>query len=187
MEHTEHKNLYERFFGIRNVYFDIMSMVFAVVGLAVLSNIRINMWPVPITMQTFGVMLIAFFFGTRKGVMTIVLYVLSGIAGLGVFSGFKSGLSAVMGPTGGYIMGFLMCVAVIGLLVEKGYGRNMRSVIGLMALGNGIIYLFGLIGLGFYMPEAGLGSLIMMGLVPFVVGDIIKIGLAASFLPKLWK
>jgi biotin transport system substrate-specific component len=155
-----------------------------------MSNIRINLWPVPITMQTFGVILIAFFFGSRKGMLTIMLYLLAGIVGLGVFTGYQSGFGAFFGPTGGYLLGFLACVFFVGLMIENGYGRNWKSVVGVMAVGNLIIYTFGLIGLFFYLGgtgAVGFDELLMQGIVPFLVGDLIKIIGASALVPFLWK
>jgi len=187
---TKKRTIYESLFQSRNLLTDITLMIFSVIVLAVLSNMRISMWPVPITMQTFGVMLIAFFFGSRKGALTIILYLLAGLVGFGVFSGEKSGLGAILGPTGGYLFGFLACVFVVGMLIEKGYGRTWRSVTFCMAVGNIIIYIFGLIGLWTYLggPAAvGIWKLLIMGLIPFLVGDVLKIVAASALFPRLWK
>jgi biotin transport system substrate-specific component len=116
-----HKTLYEAFFQYRNVFTDVLLLVLSVGVMAIMANIRIPLWPVPITMQTFGVFLIAFFFGARKGVVSIILYILAGLLGLGVFAGYKSGYAALIGPTGGYLVGFIAMVFVVGKLVEKGY------------------------------------------------------------------
>lgn len=181
------KTIYEAIYHGKNIFVDLFFMILSVAFLGVLSNIRINIWPVPITMQTFGVMLIAFFFGSRKGVLTILLYVLSGIVGFSVFSGNKSGIMTLMGPTGGYILGFLACVYFVGKMVEKGYGRNKKSVLHVMLLGNLIIYCFGLIGLWYYLGNVGIVKILMVGLVPFLIGDLIKVIFAGYMFPKLWK
>ena len=89
----KNKTLHETFFKTRNFYIDVSMMIFSVIILAIFSNIKIPLWPVPITMQTFGVFLIAFYFGSRKGTLTILLYILVGLIGFGVFSGHKSGLA----------------------------------------------------------------------------------------------
>ena len=105
---TQNKTLYELLFKQKNIFLDIFMILFSVAFLAAMANIRIPLWPVPITMQTFGVFVIAFFFGSRKGFLSILAYTLAGIFGFGVFAGFKSGMNSIMGPTGGYIIGFLL-------------------------------------------------------------------------------
>lgn len=183
----KNKTLYELFFRQRNVLIDISLMAIAVILLAVLANIIIPLWPVPITGQTFGVFIIAFFFGSRKGLATMALYVLAGILGLGVFAGHKSGLAAMLGPTAGYIFGFFVCIFAVGLLIEKGYGRTKSSIIGIMALGSIIIYFFGIIGLGNYLKTANIWILLTKGVFPFLIGDALKIGAALALFPYVWK
>ncbi|MBW2999740.1 biotin transporter BioY, partial [Candidatus Woesearchaeota archaeon] len=107
---TDYKTIYDILFKHKNIFIDIFMIALSVVFMAIMANIRIPLWPVPITMQTFGVFLVAFFFGSKKGLLAMLGYVLAGIAGLGVFAGYKSGLATMMGPTGGYIIGFLVCV-----------------------------------------------------------------------------
>ncbi len=183
---TKYKTLYETLFEYRNIFIDIFMMALGVVFLAVLSNIQIPLWPVPITMQTFGVFLIAFFFGSRKGALTILFYILAGIAGIGVFASHKFGIAALLGPTGGYIFGFLVCVYVIGLMIEKGFGRTKKSVFICLIIGNLIIYFFGLLGLWHYMGNIGLIKILSFGLFPFLIGDALKIFAAMAFFPLLW-
>lgn len=182
----KHKTVYETLFEHRNVFIDICMMVFSVVFLAFLANIQIPLWPVPITGQTFGIFLIAFFFGSRKGALTILLYILAGAAGIGVFAGHKSGIAAIMGPTIGYIFGFLVCVYVVGLLIEKGYGRTKKSVFICLVIGNFIIYFFGILGLWRYMGNVGLIKLLSLGVFPFLIGDALKILAAMPLFPLLW-
>ena len=135
----KHKTLYESFFRQKNIFLDISMMLIAVVFLGILSNLYIPLWPVPITGQTLGIFLIAFWFGSRKGLVTLGLYTLAGIIGFSVFTQHKSGIAAITGPTGGYILGFLAAVFVVGYLIEKGYGRTKTSVLYCMILGNAII------------------------------------------------
>ena len=184
---AKHKTLYEALFRQKNVFLDISMMLMGVVFLGVLSNLYVPLWPVPITGQTFGIFLMAFFFGSRKGLITIGLYVLAGIIGFGVFAQHKSGIGAIFGPTGGYIFGFLICVFIVGYMIEKGYGRTKKSVLLCMIIGNAVIYLFGLIGLWIYLGDAGLLKVLTLGLFPFLIGDAVKIGAAVALFPYLWK
>ena len=128
MYEIENKTLYEALFKQRNVFLDVFMILASVVFMAVMANIRIPLWPVPITMQTFGVFSIAFFFGYRKGFLAILAYVLAGLVGFGVFAGYKSGFGALIGPTGGYIAGFLFMVLIVGWMTENGYGRSKKNV-----------------------------------------------------------
>ena len=183
----ENKTLYGTFFKYRNLLTDICLMGLAVALLALFANIRIPLWPVPITMQTFGVFLIAFFFGSKRGFTTILLYILTGLVGFGVFAGYKSGIATTLGPTGGYIIGFLAMAYFVGLMIEKGYGRTKKSILLCMIIGTAILYIFGLTGLWIYMGNIGLLKLLSYGFFPFIIGDSIKIAMAIGLFPYLWK
>jgi biotin transport system substrate-specific component len=188
MENTgENKTFYEVLFKERNLLLDAFFILVSVAMLGVMANIRIPLWPVPITMQTFGVFLIAFFFGSRKGFLSILAYVLAGIVGFGVFAGYKSSMAALIGPTGGYIVGFLGAAFIVGYMIEKGFGRSKKSVLLCMVVGNLVIYAFGLVGLKLYFADYGLWKILAVGLLPFLVGDALKIFGAMALFPFLWK
>ena len=157
---NKNKALYEILFQQRNIFLDMFMIIFSVGILGVMANIRIPLWPVPITMQTFGVFLIAFFFGSRKGVLTILAYLLAGLFGLGVFSGYNSGFGALIGPTGGYLVGFIFMALFVGMMIEKGHGRDKKSVLLLMVIGNLILYAFGLAGLWMYLGNVSFFELL---------------------------
>ncbi len=184
---TKNKTIYELIFRQENIFTDIFYVGIAVITLAIFSNLQIPLWPVPITMQTFGIFLIAFFFGSRKGFLTILAYILVGISGFGIFASYKSGLSAILGPTGGYIIGFLAAVYVVGYLIERGHGRTKKSIFLCLIIGNIIIYFIGLIGLWNYFPAEGFITILKWGLFPFLIGDLVKIGAAMALFPLLWK
>jgi len=184
---TEYKTIYDILFKQKNIFIDASMFALSVVFMAAMANIMIPLWPVPITLQTFGVFIVAFFFGSRKGLVAMLSYVLAGIAGFGVFAGFKAGPAAIIGPTGGYILGFLACVFVVGLMIERGYGRTKKSVLLCMVIGNAIIYAFGLVGLRLFLGDVGLWELLMAGLIPFLVGDALKMVAAVGLFPYLWK
>ena len=184
---NKHKTIYEIIFQQRNIFLDIFLILVSVALLGIMANIRIPLWPVPVTMQTFGVFLIAFFFGSRKGFLTIAAYLLAGIVGFGVFAGYKSGYAAFLGPTAGYLIGFLFMAFFVGKLIEKGYGRTKSSVFLCMIIGNIILYTFGLTGLWLYLGKIGIWKVLMAGLIPFIIGDAIKIAGAVALFPYLWK
>ena len=182
----KYKTIYDLLFKQKNIFIDIFLMSCSVVLLALMANITIPLWPVPITMQTFGIFLIAFFFGSRKGLVTLSLYITAGLIGFGVFTGHKSGTAAILGPTGGYIIGFLFMAFFVGKMIEKGHGRTKTSILLCMVLGNIIIYAFGLVGLWIFFGNVGLLKLLTMGLFPFLIGDAIKIAAAVALFPFLW-
>lgn len=182
----KYKTLYEAFFNYRNIFTDVLMVFLAVVVMAVLSNITIPLWPVPITMQTFGVFLIAFFFGKNKGTIAILLYLIIGFLGFGVFVGYTSGIAKLVGPTGGYLLGFIVIVFVMGKLIEKGHGRTKKSVLYCMLIGEVILYAFGLTGLYFSLGNVTIWQTLNFGLFPFLIGDAVKIALAIPLFPYLF-
>lgn len=141
--------------------------------------------PVPVTAQTFAVLMIAALLGRRRAALTVLAYIAQGAAGLPVFSLGKAGLPILVGPTGGYLAGFIAAAYVVGMLAEKGWDRRISTTILAMMLGNIIIYTFGMFGLmAFTGPNK---TVLIAGLYPFIVGDCLKIALAAMILPAGWK
>src|SRR3989338_7741565 len=185
---TRYKTLYEMIFHQRTIILDIFMVLASVVFMAIMANLQIPLWPVPITMQTFGIFLIAFFFGSRKGLVAIAAYVLAGLLGFGVFAGYKSGLSVIFGASGGYIIGFLFMAFFIGWMIEKGHGRTRRSILLCMLTGEIILYAFGLAGLWLWLGEkATIMSTLKFCLFPFIIGDTLKALTAAALFPYLWQ
>jgi len=152
---------------------------------------RLPFSPVPITGQTFAVLLIGALFGSRRGCLSVLLYVIEGAVGLPVFSLGRSGIPILLGETGGYIVGFIAAAYVTGLLAERGWDRRIKTAILAMALGNIVIYTFGVLWLFclrfIFRVPIGNGSLFLVGVYPFIAGDILKIILAAMILPAGWR
>jgi biotin transport system substrate-specific component len=141
--------------------------------------------PVPITMQTLTVLLAGVLLGTRLGAVTIVAYLTEGAAGLPVFAPTTApGPAALIGPTGGYLIGFVFAAAAVGALAEHGWDRRHATTLLAMILGNLVIYAF---GVGWLSRFLGLTGAVANGLLPFLVGDAIKIGLAMAALPVGWQ
>jgi biotin transporter BioY len=147
-------------------------------------------WPVPITGQTFAVLMIGILFGSKRGGLTVLTYLLEGSAGLGFFAQGKAGIAVLAGPTGGYLVGFIFAAYAVGFLAEKGFDKRIKTTVLTMAIGNLIIYAFGLSRL-FVLASLGkltdTNGILAVGLYPFIIGDIIKIALAAALLPTGWK
>ncbi|MHC4336756.1 MAG: biotin transporter BioY [Planctomycetota bacterium] len=139
--------------------------------------------PVPVTGQTFAVLMIGALFGARRGCFTVIAYITAGLAGLPVFA-LGGGLAVLRGFTGGYLVGFVAAAYIVGLLAEKEWDRRVWTTILAMLLGNIVLYTFGLLWLS-CLP--GINNILQVGLYPFIIGDLLKIALAAALLPSGWK
>jgi len=140
--------------------------------------------PVPITGQTFAVLLLGALYGSKRGPATVLTYLALGVMGLPVFAGGAFGLARLVGPTAGYLMGFLTAAFVVGLLSERGWDRQPWTTAASMVIGNAIIYLTGVLWLSRFV---GWQSVLSTGFLPFLAGDALKIALAALLLPVGWK
>ena len=141
--------------------------------------------PIPITGQTFGVLLVGGALGLRRGFLAVSLYVLLGVIGLPFFAEGKGGVQVILGATGGYLIGFIVAGGVVGRLAELGWDRRLIGALAAMAIGNVVIYLVGVPWLmavtGYDLPTA-----IAKGVTPFLIGDLIKLALAAAAFPLAW-
>lgn len=156
--------------------------------LAVAAKIKVPMFPVPMTMGTFAVLSIGAAYGARLGLVTILGYMIVGALGFDVFAGSsaeKYGLTYMMGGTGGYLVGYVLAVLALGALARAGWDRSAPKMAGAMLLGNALIYIPGLIWLG--MLYGWDKPIFAWGLTPFLLGDALKLVLAAALFPALWK
>jgi biotin transport system substrate-specific component len=151
---------------------------------ALTAQIEIPLRPVPITLQTLGVLLAGAMLGSRRGAAALILYLAEGAVGLPVFAGGASGVAYVLGPTGGYLVGFVVAAGVVGWLAERGWDRRPAWTALAMVLGNLLIYAFGVSWLAVLL--GGLRSALVQGALVFVVGDLIKIAVATLVLPGGW-
>lgn len=140
--------------------------------------------PVPITGQTLAVLLIGATLGARRGALSMATYLAEGLAGLPVFAGGTAGIGRLLGPTGGYLVGFVVAAYVVGWLAERGWDRRPVTTAVAMVIGNGVIYVFGLPWLARFVGPA---HVLPMGLFPFIPGDFLKVLLAAALLPSAWQ
>jgi biotin transport system substrate-specific component len=139
--------------------------------------------PVPITMQTLTVLLTGMLLGSRLGMITLVVYLVEGVIGLPGFTQWGSGIAHLFGPTGGYLVGFVFAAGLVGFLAERGWDRRRGTTLLAMILGNLVIYAF---GVGWLSTFLGLGPAIAKGMLPFLIGDALKIALAMVVLPGSW-
>ena len=163
-------------------------LVAGVLLLALAAKIKVPMWPVPMTMSTFAVLTIGAAYGPRLGLVTIMVYMLVGALGFDVFAGSSaevSGLSYMLGGTGGYLVGYVMATLALGVLAQRGWDRSVSWMALAMLIGNSLIYIPGVLWLGqLYGWDK---PILAWGLTPFLVGDALKLGLAAVLLPVAWK
>jgi biotin transport system substrate-specific component len=162
---------------------DVLAVVGGSLFLALCAQlaIRLPFSPVPITAQTFAVLILGALLGSRRGALSVAVYLAEGVAGLPFFAGGGSGPLWLLGPTGGYLAGFVAAAWVVGWLSERLSDGSMASSLVVMLAGNATIYLFGLPWLARFVAADGALSL---GLLPFLPGDLIKIGLAALVLSQ---
>jgi biotin transport system substrate-specific component len=142
--------------------------------------------PVPVTGQTLGVLLLATAYGANMGAATFALYLLIGIAGAPVFANQGHGLERLVGPTGGYLIGMFLAAWVLGSLAGRKWDQRFISALTTMFIGNLIIFTFGLIWLKSYTGKDWAWT-INAGLTPFIFGEILKIAIAGTALPTVWK
>ena len=145
------------------------------------AKIQVPFYPVPMTLQTLAIMVIAATFGMRLGVATVLLYLVEGAFGLPVFAGTPEkgiGLAYMVGPTGGYLAGYILAVALVGWLAERGFDRNIFRLFSAMFVGDAVIFALGILWLGTLLGWDK--PVLDWGLYPFVFGDLAKIALAAS-------
>ena len=156
--------------------------------LAIAAKIKVPMFPVPMTMGTFAVLTMGSAYGERLGLVTILGYMLIGALGFDIFAGSSAenfGLTYMKGGTGGYLVGYVLAVIALGTLARAGWDRSALKMAGAMLLGNALIYVPGLIWLG--MLYGWDKPILQWGLTPFLLGDVLKLAMAAIILPFAWK
>jgi len=167
------------------------SLALVVAGTAVLAisaKIQVPFWPVPLTLQGFAVMMIGATYGSRLAVATLLSYIAAGMAGLPVFAGPLAGPAYLLGPTAGYIWGWVVMAGIIGLAVDRGASRSIPVLFAVLLFASAIDFALGLIWLGAAIPTLGYSNgLLEAGLYPFVLGDLLKITLAALLVPATWR
>jgi biotin transport system substrate-specific component len=149
-------------------------------------SIPLPFTPVPITGQTFSVLLVGASLGTVRGGASGLLYVALGIAGAPVYAGGAHGWAVITGASGGYLVSYPVVAGLTGWLAERQWDRRFSSAIGAMLTGNVVIYLFGLPWLAVVL-DADLDRTLELGLYPFIPGDTLKLYLAATLLPGAWR
>jgi biotin transporter BioY len=157
-------------------------------GLLTALAAQISFWigPVPITGQTFAVLISGILLGSVRGALSQIFYLLFGLTSFPFWfaAGSSLGIARLIGPTGGYLIGFVAAAFLVGKLAESGWDKNIKTAVSAMVLGSMVIYVFGLARLANFIPVQ---SLLQVGFFPFVLGDLLKIFLAGLLLPTAWK
>lgn len=161
-------------------------------------SVQASFSPVPITGQTFAVLLVGALLGSRRGPLAVGAFIAQGMAGVPVGAQGIVGLAWLLGPTGGYLLGFVLAAGVVGWLAERGWDRSIGRTIAAMSVGTLLIFLPGVMWLGFHariiellalrdVASISVGDVLAAGLWPFLPGAAVKIALAAMALPFGWK
>lgn len=153
-------------------------VIAGVVLIALSAKLQVPFWPVPMTMQTFAVLMIGATCGARLGGTTLLAYLAAGAAGLPVFA-TGAGPVYMMGPTGGYLLGFLLAAVLVGHLADRGLVRNFVSAVAVLLAGLAVIYI---LGAGWLATLIGFEKAIAAGVVPFLPAEVLKMALAAVVL-----
>ena len=183
---NRNRSLIDNLFPFRgvNVYFkNIILILFGTLLLAFSSKIQVPFWPVPMTMQTFVVFIIAMAYGWKLSFLTLIAYLIEGALGLPVFAK-GGGLPYLIGPTAGYLYGMTIAAAVIGYFADLGYGKTIIKCIMPLLIGTIIIFVF---GIGYLSSIIGFEKAIVAGLLPFIPSELFKIALAVFIIPTIWK
>ena len=152
-------------------------------GLLAQAEIRLPWTPVPVTLQPLAVFLLGAALGSRRAALAMSLYLIEGASGLPFYAGGAAGPAHLVGPTGGYLVGFVPAAFVTGWFAERGWDRTpIRTAVAMLA-GSALLFACGLAQLALWV---GREQVLRVGLYPFVVGDLLKIAVAALLLPALW-
>lgn len=165
-------------------------VILGIAALAIAAKIKVPMWPspVPITMGTFAVLTIGAAYGPRLGLTTILGYMIIGALGFDVFassSAEKNGLTYMMGGTGGYLVGYVLATLALGYAARFGWDRKVAGMVAALLIGNALVYVPGVLWL--HQFTTGWEQTLQWGLTPYLIGDAMKLGLAALLIPAVWK
>jgi biotin transport system substrate-specific component len=171
---------------VRGVAYDLLIIICGslLVGISAQIKVYLPFSPVPVTGQTFVVLMLGAMLGSYRGGLTMLTYLVEGVLGLPVFTGV-TGVAALFGPTGGYLVGFVVAAYIVGRLAELGWDRHVSTTVAAMLIGDAVLLAFGFVWLTLLLADVR--TAFIAGVVPFIAGDILKIALAAAVLPAAWQ
>ena len=181
----------------QNVNRIVQGIVLVVLGTAILAisaKIKVPFYPVPMTLQTFAIMGLAAAYGSRLAVITVLAYLAEGVFGIPVFTNTPpaiAGLSYFMGPTGGFLVGFIPLAWIVGAAADAGWDRSPLKMFAAMIAADVVVFALGFAWLAWFLVlpgTSGIGASAAFtnGVLPFVLGDLLKIVLAAALVPAAW-
>lgn len=165
----------------------VAAVLLGVCLLTLSAKIQVPFWPVPMTLQTLVVLMLGMGYGARLAAATVLAYLAAGAAGLPVFAGTPErgiGLAYMMGPTAGFLVGFVLAAWIVGTLAERGWDRSFLACAAAMVVGHATITLA---GLGWLAVLLGTPKAIEVGLMPFLASSALKTALGAVSMPMLWR
>jgi biotin transport system substrate-specific component len=172
---------------------NLVTVVLGTLLITLCAKINVPVWPVPVTLQGFAIAALAAAFGMRIGVATVGLYLLEGAMGLPVFA-TGGGLVYLVGPTGGFLLGFVALAAIVGYAADRGASDKPLALFGAMLVGDAVMFVLGFAWLALMAGQAGwidqanvLGSAFAKAVQPFIIWDILKMALAALTVTGAWK
>ena len=163
--------------------------------IAISAKIKVPFFPVPMTLQTLAIMAIAATYGSRLAVVTVLAYLVEGLVGLPVFTNTPpavAGPAYFLGPTGGFLAGFVAMAAIVGIAADRGFGRSTVKLAGALLAGEVVMMALGFAWLAWFATLSsgatglGAGTALAAGVTPFVLGDLLKIALVALGVPAIW-
>jgi biotin transport system substrate-specific component len=182
-----HAPLAERLWTFESTSSLLRNGALAVLGslaVAAAAQINVPMQPVPMTLQTLAVLSVGAALGARLGVAALVLYAIEAAIGLPVLAEMKGGLPVLLGPTGGYVLGFIFAAGLVGFLAERGFDRSVLRMTVAMLAGAAVLYIPGLLWLSGFV--GGFEKALAFGFTPFLLGDLLKTAIAAIAFPSIW-
>jgi biotin transport system substrate-specific component len=188
---TRRRVLADALVGPRRLATDLALVVGGTAVVALLAQVSIPLWPVPITGQTLGVVIVGAALGAWRGAASLTLYLVAGLAGLPVFADFTGGLATVMKPSFGFIIGFIAAAFVMGWLAERNWDRRFGKALVGFVLASAIPFVFGVPYLALVLGQLGLdnspAAVLSAGVTPFILGGFVKALIAAAVVPLAWK
>jgi biotin transport system substrate-specific component len=167
----------------------VRDVILALIGVGLLTisaKISVPFWPVPMTLQTFAIMFIAAAYGARLGTATIVAYLAAGFVGLPVFAYAAAGPSYFLGTTGGFLIGFIFAAYIVGWAADRGWDRSTIKLGAAMIVADAVVFLLGFLWLAWFAHRFGVASAWKYGVANYLLGDALKIAIAALAVPAGW-
>lgn len=182
--------------SVNRVVRDVLLIIAGSVLLAISAKVKVWQEPVPITLQTFTVMVLAAAYGSRLAMLTVLAYLAEGFAGIPVFTNTPpvlAGPAYFLGPTAGFLIGFLPLAWIVGKAADLGWDKSIPKLGAAMIAADAVVFAMGFCWLAWFLPRSngavgiGMAAAYANGIAPFVLADLIKIALAACAVPAVWR